>query len=227
MCPHCRYRLSPIDLIPVMSWVVLRGKCRHCRKPISLWYPLVEIATAFLFLLSYAYWPISFNGEGIIEFVIWLICLGGFVALSVYDLKWRLLPNKVVTPLILLATLLILVKLVFFGSGTSLIIGAFWGLIFSAGLFYGLFILSRGEWIGGGDVKLAFVLGLLLGGPSRVILMIFLASAIGSLTSVILIITRHLNRNSRIAFGPLLIVGTVISYLFGVHIIDWYINLIF
>lgn len=227
MCPNCHHTLAPKDLIPVFSWLILKGKCRYCAKPISIQYPLVESLTAFLFVFSYIYWPYSFSTEGKVLFVIWLFFLLGFVALTVIDLRWHLLPNKLVTPLILLALLQILLKLIFFHAGSSLIVGAIWGMVFSAGLFYIIFIVSKGAWIGGGDVKLAIALGLLLGGPAETILMVFLASLIGSLTSLLLIATKKMKRSSTIAFGPLLMVATIICYLFGVHIIDWYKNFIF
>lgn len=222
ICPSCHHVLAGKDLIPVFSWLALGGRCRYCKKPISLQYPVVELIAAVLFVLSYIYWPHTFNREGITLFVIWLLFVLGFVILAVYDLRWRLLPNRIVAPLIALAILQILVKLIFFGGGFSLLVGSFWGLLFSAGLFYGLFIVSKGTWIGGGDVKLAVVLGLLLGGPAEAILMVFLASLIGCVVSVVLILGKRLKLNSRIAFGPLLLAATIICYLFGIHIIDWY-----
>ncbi len=227
MCPKCHHILVAKDLIPIVSWLLLKAKCRYCRKPISIQYPVVELVTSLLFIFSYIYWPYSFNAEGKTLFVFWLIFLLGFMILTVYDLRWRLLPNRIVTPLIFLILIQLSTQLIFFNAGFSLILGAFWGLLFSAGLFYGIFVVSDGKWIGGGDVKLAIVLGLLLGGPMKAILMVFLASLIGSIASIILISTKKLRRNSMIAFGPLIIAATVITYLFGSSIIEWYKNIIF
>jgi len=130
-------------------------------------------------------------------------------------------------PLVFLAIVQLVVQLIFFNAGLSLLLSAFWGILFSAGLFYGIFIISNGAWIGGGDVKLAIALGILLGGPMKVLLMIFLASFVGSIISITLIATKKLKQNSLIPFGPLLILSTIVCYLFGTGIINWYKNFIF
>ena len=227
ICPECRHTLSAIDLIPIVSWIMLGGKCRYCKKPISIQYPLVELSTTLLFILSYVYWPLNFTNEGITLFVFWLIFLVGFMMLMIYDFRWRLLPNRIVMPLVFLAIVQLVVQLIFFNAGLSLLLSAFWGILFSAGLFYGIFIISNGAWIGGGDVKLAIALGILLGGPMKVLLMIFLASFVGSIISITLIATKKLKQNSLIPFGPLLILSTIVCYLFGTGIINWYKNFIF
>ena len=157
MCPNCHHTLAGKDLVPVFSWLSLKGKCRYCKKPISAQYPLVEASTAFLFAFSYIYWPYQFSGEGTLLFVFWLIFLLGFMALTIIDLRWKLLPNSIVTPLILLALLQIVIQLLFYNAGLSLILGSIWGVLFSAGLFYAIFVISNGKWIGGGDVKLVDV----------------------------------------------------------------------
>ncbi len=224
ICMSCKHKLGLLDLIPLFSWVFLRGKCRYCHKPISFQEPIVELSTAILFVASYLFWSYRFNAQGKVLFFFWLIFLLGFIALTIYDLRWRLLPNRIVTPLIYLALLQIVVRLIFFDGGLSLVLGSTWGILFSAGLFYGIFIVSKGTWIGGGDVKLAIALGLLLGGPTLSILMVFLASLIGCLVSLVLVIMKRMHRKSMIAFGPLLMSATIICYLFGNHILDWYKN---
>lgn len=227
MCPNCHHVLKSTDLVPVLSWIVLKGKCRYCKKPISIQYPLIELITTFLFTFSYIYWPYTFNALGVTLFIFWLVFLVGFMILTIYDLRWRLLPNRIVMPLIFLAIIEVVVRLVFFNAGLSLLIGSVWGVLFSAGLFYAIFIASQGKWIGGGDVKLAVILGLLIGGPLEAILMVFIASLIGSIISVALLSTKVLKRSSLIPFGPMLIAATIIVYLFGSHIIHWYKSFIF
>lgn len=227
MCPNCKHELAAKDLMPVLSWVLLKGKCRYCHKPISIQYPIVEIATALLFVFSYIYWPYGFSSQGTFLFIFWLCFLFGFIVLTIYDIRWRLLPDRIVKPLIILALLQIVILLIFFNGGLSLILGSLWGVLFSAGIFYAIFVISNGAWIGGGDVKLAIALGLLLGGPSESILMVFLAAIIGCVVALILMLLHKMERNSLIAFGPLLMLATVICYLFGFHIIDWYKNLVF
>ena len=226
ICPNCNHILSPLDLIPILSWIILRGKCRYCKKPISIQYPLVELITSILFIFSFLYWPYQFNKEGIILFSFWLIFLLGFIILTIYDLRWKILPNNIIFPLVILALFQIILKLVFFNFGYSLIFGSLWGILFSAGLFYGIFIVSNGKWIGGGDVKLAIVLGLLLGGPIEAILMVFISALIGTLISLVIMIMGKYKQGTTIAFGPMLMSATIICYLFGPQIINWYKSLI-
>ena len=122
MCPNCHHTLSGLDLIPVLSWLMLGGKCRYCSKRISLQYPLVEATTAILFVLSYIFWPHGFNTEGLILFVFWLVFLLGFMVLTIIDLRTKMLPNKIVTPLIILALTEIVIQLLFFNAGLSLVL---------------------------------------------------------------------------------------------------------
>ncbi|HUD07064.1 MAG TPA: prepilin peptidase [Candidatus Saccharimonadales bacterium] len=226
VCPKCGHKLSTSDLVPVLSWFLLGGKCRYCHKPISVQYPVVELLTATVFVLSYASWPHSFNNQGVFLFILWLIFLVGFMALSLYDFLYKLLPNKIVMPLILLAIIEVIFRLSTSSHRIGYLGSELWGLVLTLGLFYGIYYVSSGKWIGGGDVKLSAILGLLLGGPALSILMIFFASILGSLSSLPPLMSGKLKRNSVIPFGPFLIISTIICYLYGVHIIDWYKNLV-
>ena len=102
MCPNCKHQLSAKDLIPVISWISLKGKCRYCKKPISWQYPLVELLTALLFILSWLFWPVELSASWqYLAFITWIIMLVGLVAMAVYDTKWMLLPDKILYPLVL------------------------------------------------------------------------------------------------------------------------------
>src|SRR5688572_14928277 len=83
-CPHCHHKLAALDLIPVLSWLMLRGKCRYCGKPIDD-SPLTELALPALFVVSYIFWPQPLVGVGLFEFVLWIVFLTGFLALAIYD----------------------------------------------------------------------------------------------------------------------------------------------
>jgi leader peptidase (prepilin peptidase)/N-methyltransferase len=166
MCPHCHHELAAKDLIPLVSWLSLRGKCRYCHKPISAQYPLVEALTAVLFALSYAWWPLELHGAGLVQFVFWLGFVVAFVALAVYDLKWFLLPDKIVYPLIGAAAVEV-ITVAIMQHGVHVLLDAALGALVISGVFYLLFQVSGGKWIGGGDVKLAVVLGLLAGTPLK------------------------------------------------------------
>lgn len=220
ICPNCKHILHAKDLIPVLSWISLRGRCRYCQKKIHWQYPFVELLTAALFGASYAFWPYGFEALGTFQFISWLIVLVGFVALVVYDLRWMILPNRIVYVLIIVTLLQQIVSFVVL-KDTSVLVSSFWGVMVSSGLFYVLFQISDGRWIGGGDVKLGVALGLLVGGPLPALLMLFIASLIGTVVSLPYIL-RSGKKNQKIPFGPLLIIGTTIVYFWGEHITQWY-----
>lgn len=221
MCVHCRHQLGAKDLVPVLSWLELRGKCRYCHKPISWQYPLVEVSTAALFVFSYLWWPYGLETAGMIQFGFWLITAAIFMILAVYDLKWMLLPNKIVYPLIALSLAGVILQSVLLRD-FSVVWQAFWGVVCLFGLFWFLFQLSNGKWIGGGDVKLAAALGLIVGGPIQAVLVIFLASLLGMFVSVPLMVRGKKSMTSKVPFGPFLLAATVIVVLFGDRMIDWY-----
>lgn len=223
MCPQCKHKLSAKDLIPVISWLELKGKCRYCKKPISWQYPLVELLTAALFVASYALWPYSFQGQSLesgVLFGLWLIILTFLVMLFVYDIRWMELPDKLV--LWVTASSVLFVGLLALSEESTQVASSLLsaGLLFA--LFYLLFQISKGRWIGGGDVKLAPALGLLAGSPLKTMLLLFIASLIGTIIGVPLLIGKKDKRLVKLPFGPLLIVGLLVVFFFGQNIIDWY-----
>jgi prepilin signal peptidase PulO-like enzyme (type II secretory pathway) len=226
MCTRCGHKLAVKDLVPLISWLELRGKCRYCGQPISRQYPLVEAATAGLFVFSYVFWPEQLdNFQQVLGFSIWLALLAGLIALVVYDVRWMLLPNKIVFPLMYLAGLGAALEAVFDAS-LAPVLSAVLGAAVGGGLFYLLFQLSRGKWIGGGDVKLGLLLGIILGSGSLAFLMIFLASLLGTLVSAPLLLSGRVKRTTRLPFGPFLIVSAAVAKLFGHDILNWYANLV-
>lgn len=225
MCIHCRHELAWYDLLPLMSWFLLKGKCRYCNKPISWQYPAVEAVTAGLFVLSYATWPydsILHTPYSILLFISWLVFIVGFVALAVYDIRWMLLPNKIVYSLTAVAIVQVILKGIVTGQLLSAISGAFLGFLIIGGLFYLLFQVSGGKWIGGGDVKLAFMIGPLVGSATGAFMVIFLASLLGTLISLPFVVKNSLRMNARIPFGPFLLIATFVVYLYGEKMINWY-----
>lgn len=224
-CVHCHHKLASKDLIPVLSYVFLRGKCRYCKKPIND-SPWVELAVPLLFVASYLAWPMELIGEGRFVFILWLIFIVGFVILALYDLKWFLLPDRVVFPLIVLAVAQVIFIAIFFGPFWQTIGGALIGAVALSGLFYTLHKISKGAWIGFGDVKLAIVLGMLAGGLFPTILLLFVASVSGMLVSLPLLLKGKNARGTQIPFGPFLLIGMFVVQLFGQDIIDWYTGLL-
>ena len=222
-CPSCKHQLAALDLIPVLSWLFLRGLCRYCKKPISVQYPLVELAAAIVFVLSYIYWPHSLQGGQLVLFVTWLACSVGLLALLVYDLKWLLLPNNILYPTLIIAITGKLVYLIGFEPNKPHA-AVMWGLsvLAASGIFWLLFLVSGGKWIGYGDVRLGWLTGTLLQTPVRSLLMIFIASVIGTLLVLPLIGAGKRRLSAKIPYGPFLITATFICLLFGDSIVNWY-----
>jgi prepilin signal peptidase PulO-like enzyme (type II secretory pathway) len=222
MCPQCGHQLAAQDLVPVLSWLWLRGKCRYCGKPISPQYPVVELATALVFVASYIWWPLELTGAQTAIFVIWLAILAGLMALLVYDLRWYLLPNRLIYPLSGLALLMAVIRIAAAPDIQKELLYTVLAVLVGGGIFYLLFQLSKGKWIGGGDVKLGWMLGLMVGTPARALLLIFIASVLGTAVSLPLLSSGKLKRTSVIPFGPFLIIAAIIVQLFGAGMLEWY-----
>lgn len=222
MCPYCRHHLSAKDLIPLVSWIMLRGKCRYCSKPISAQYPLVELAGAAVFVLSYVFWPQSVQGGQIVLFITWLTGSVGLLALFVYDLKTMILPNSIIYPTLLVVFTGRLIYLVAYQSDKAHAAGQ-WvlSLAVASGIFAVLYFISRGRWIGFGDVRLGLITGTLLASPANSFLMIFLASVLGTAAAVPQLREKG-GMTAKIPYGPFLIMATMVCILFGAGIIDWY-----
>lgn len=226
MCLHCGHELAPRDLIPVISWVWLRGRCRYCKAPIDDT-PLAELLMPALLLLSWVAWPFGTmtGGYAIGLFVIWALILTCFVALALYDAKWYLLPDRIVLPLTLLAAL-------FTGFSSlqqhdaSVLLWSALGALTLSGIFWFMSVASKGAWIGWGDVKLGVALGLLAGTPLMALLVLFVASITGSLLTLPQIFRGKEGLRTSLPFGPHLIAATILIVLYGEAIFAWYFGLL-
>ncbi len=223
-CTHCHHTLAWNDLVPVVSWALLRGKCRYCGKRIDD-SPVVELITPMLFVISYLAWPFGFETAGIVLFVLWLIALVGLIALTVYDLKWYLLPDKIVFPLIAIGLGMGATRFVYIDQqGWAEAIGSiFLGILSIAGVYLILHVISSGKWVGFGDVKLSVFIGSILGWQGG-LLALFMANLLGIIVVIPLLTLNKLHSKSKIPFGPFLIGACFITFLWGGNIIDWYVN---
>jgi prepilin signal peptidase PulO-like enzyme (type II secretory pathway) len=222
VCPQCKHELAAKDLVPVLSWLSLKGKCRYCGKPISAQYPLVELSLAALFVVSYECWPVALGGAQTAIFILWLPLLVGLLALLVYDLRWMLLPNRVIYPLSVIALAQAIINVTQAAHPLTAIGKELLAIVVGGGIFYVLYQVSKGKWIGGGDIRLGALLGLIAATPARAALFVFAGALLGSLYSLPLLVTHRLRRSSTIPFGPFLIVAIIIVQLFGGHILHWY-----
>ncbi len=226
MCPKCQHRLSALDLMPIVSWVALKGKCRYCHKKISWQYPLVELATALLFVGSYLFWPLALQASWqYVGFIGWLAVLIGLIALTVYDIKWMILPDKINYALMALILLSYSGQFIL-GRPLNDIYGMIWAVIIGGGVFWLIFQISKGKWIGGGDVKLGFLLGLIVAKPEYAFLTLFMASVIAMLFTLPFLLTKKLKRDSKVPFGPFLITACLIVVLFGPNLLSSYNSLL-
>lgn len=213
-CPQCKHKLSWYDLIPVLSFILLRGKCRYCQKKISLQYPLVEIACGVLFVLFYLKsltfnWALAFN----------LFFVSILIIIFVYDLKYYLILDKI----ILIGATLAVVASIFLGKPKFPV--SLLGSLIAGGFFALIVLVSQGKWMGGGDVKLGFLIGLILGWP-KVLLALGLAFMLGSIVGLILIAFKKKTLKSPVPFGTFLSTAALITILEGERILDWYLDLI-
>ncbi len=225
VCLHCGHQLAWYDLVPLVSWLELRGNCRYCRKPIGRFEPIIELMMALFFVVSYVFWPQPLNDPyAVAHFVIWLVAGVGLLMLAVYDLRWFLLPNPVVFTLIGLGALNALLVLVQDKFPLSDVLSILYACSFLSGLYYVIYLVSRHQWVGFGDVKLGLALALLLANWEEAVLALFLANLIGTLLFLPLMLRGKLERQTRIPFGPLLISGWFFAGLFGMQIIGWYLK---
>ena len=214
-CPHCKHILNWQDLIPLLSFLFLKGRCRYCQKPISLQYPLVELVTGLLFV-SFFIFHFSF-------FIFLIACF--MIIIFVYDLRHYIIPDKIIYPAILVSGIWYLVSSIFLGLYTKYeILNTIYSAFGAAAFFLLIVLISRGKWMGVGDIKLAFLMGLVLS-PPKILVALFLAFFIGAIIGVGLIISGKKTLKSEVPFGPFLVTGTFIALFFGEKIIQCYLNL--
>lgn len=213
-CPYCNHTLAYYDLVPLFSFIFLGGHCRYCEKKISWQYPLVELATAILFLSLF--W--GFGSQVNVSFVFWAIMVSFLVVIFVSDLKWMIIPDRMIYGAIGVSLIYRLFSDV--GMGAYLLSAFFAALFFSVIVF-----ITKGKGMGIGDIKLAFLIGLLLGYP-LIIVALFSAFLIGSIVGMAMILARVKTFGSEVPFGPFLILGLALAALWGQKIAEWYLDLI-
>ena len=219
-CDMCQKDLKWYDLAPLFSWLSTRGTCRYCKKPMGKAYPVIELATALLFGLSYALWPYGFTRIGMLVFGVWLVMVTLLVSLVIFDKKWYLLPDKIVFTLIGIAAASKLIQVAYF-QDTDRLIGVAGGIFVGWGVFFFLHTISSGKYIGGGDVKYGLFFGVLLASPFKSLLVICIGSLIGTLVVLPSVLSKKIKMTSQVPFGPSLIAATIIVYIFGDKIVEF------
>ncbi len=227
-CLHCGHTLAWYDLIPIVSWLSTGGKCRYCKKTIGWFEPLIEVGMAALLVLLYTMWPVVSPGGTIVEFILWIVVAVMLVILFAYDLKWFLLPNVIVFPLIAFSAVIAMIRILGMSDTTGGLLSLLGSIVLLGGLYGALYYFSYfryGEektWVGFGDVKLGVALGLLLGDWKLAFLTVFLANLIGVIIVLPALVSKKLTMKAHVPFGPLLILGFFIALFFGTYILEWY-----
>ncbi len=219
-CPNCKHELSWLDLFPVFSFLFLKGKCRYCKNKISWQYPIVEASTALIFLSIFSLQSSNLKFLNL-AFSFYIACV--LIIIFIYDLKHYIIPDKVLFPAIGIVGI---VRILDFALGIldfKSLLNYFFAVIVASGFFLAIFLVSKGRWMGFGDVKLAILMGLLLG-FSNVLVALFLAFFFGAIIGVMLMIFKGKKLKSEIPFGPFLIMGTFMAMFWASQIIQWYVT---
>ncbi len=216
-CTRCSNTLSWYELIPVFSFIGLRGKCRTCKNPISFQYPVVELVTALTFIVLYTkiLLPQGFNFVSILSFIGTLTIASLLIVIMVYDFKHKIIPDKIVIPFIVISFFSIIWKALTINNFVVLpyILAGF----AVAAPFFLIWLISKGKAMGFGDVKLALGMGWLLG-MSLGFSMFFLSFWIGSVVGLLLIALSHAKLKSQIPFAPFLIIALFIVSVWNISL---------
>ena len=214
-CSECDTRLKPLDLIPILSYLFLRGKCRTCATEISIQYPIVEAVAGFTFLFTY------FRFGFTLDMMQYLFILSIFIAIFVIDYRHYIIPDS-------LNLLIFFIAVIFFGIGfiqgehsVSDLLSRVYGLILGGGFFFLIAVVTGA--MGGGDIKMMAALGFLFG-LSSTLLLTFLSFVLGGILSGALLALKIKKRKDHIPFGPFICIAGVITIFWGEELIRWYMN---
>jgi len=223
-CPYCKTILKWYELIPVFSFLFQKAKCLHCKKSISWQYPLVELSTGIVFLLFFN----QVLSSGLINLFYYLTVSCFLIVIFVFDLKHYLILNKVLYPAIIISFIFIIgnhfinqlnLSLPSPQSGLA-------ALLVASGFFLFLVLISKNQWMGWGDVKLAVLMGLILGWPN-ILLALFLSFLSGAIVGISLILFGKKGLKSQIPFGPFLVGSTLWLMLVAPCLPNWYQSLFY
>ena len=215
-CDKCKKTLKWYDLIPLLSFIILKGKCRYCSTPLSFYYPVVELTTGILFVVV-LFFVGSINVINFINFIFYLFLIGSFIVIFFADLKYGIIPDKIIFPAIAVAFLYFLINPFGFAQGehSSLVINHLFSAVGASLFFLLLFLITKGKGMGFGDVKFAFLMGLILGSPN-IIVGLYIAFLTGAIIGCILILWRKKRIfGTAIPFGPFLVIGSLTAIFFG------------
>ncbi len=221
-CPKCKHKLNWIDLIPFLGFFIRKGKCHYCGKKISRQYPSVELAAGLLFVFVCWYY-FSMPGPKELFIIRDLVFVSILIVIFVYDLKYKLILDKVSLPAagfaILYNVLLGYPRGDTFTSLLNLILAGAIG----AGFFLLQFWLSKGKWIGGGDIRLGLLMGFMVGWP-LIFVALFLSYIGGAVVGLFLLASKKKTLKAEIPFGIFLAPATFLTIFYGQQLLNWYLS---
>lgn len=210
-CPNCNKRIKAYDLIPVISYVILGGKCRYCKEKVSVLYPIMELATGVLFAIALL--VVGWSKELFIAIPFLSLCIIIFVS----DLKYMLIPDKI---LLVFGVYFVTIRL--FIVPTDPWWDALLGAIVGFTILFIIALISNGG-MGGGDIKFFALLGLIVGWVGVILILVF-ASFLGAVIGGAAMLMKKVKRGQPIPFGPFIITAAIITYFYGETILQWYLN---
>ena len=215
-CPKCHSNISPKDNIPLLSYILLKGRCRNCKSKISIQYPIVELLTGLIYSIIYLTYGLS------IQSLIYIILSSALIIIAFIDLNEQIIPDVISLPGIVIGFILsfFVPYISFINSALGVVVGG--GIILIIGLAGS--VIFKKEAMGGGDVKLAAMIGAFLGWR-YIVISLFLGFFLGALAGIILIMSKIKSREDTVPFGPFIVLGSLITLLWGDKIISWYIGL--
>ena len=214
-CPKCRSKIKPVDNIPLLSYLLLKGRCRNCKSKISIQYPVVELLTGLIYLIIYLIYGLS------IQSLIYIILSSALIIIAFIDLNEQIVPDVISLPGIVVGFILSFFVPYISFINSALGVAAGGGIILIIGL--GGSVIFKKEAMGGGDVKLAAMVGAFLGWR-YIIISLFLGFFLGALAGIFLILSKIKSREDAMPFGPFIVLGSMITLLWGEKIISWYLG---
>ncbi|MHC2994420.1 MAG: prepilin peptidase [Candidatus Atribacteria bacterium] len=214
-CPKCRSSIKPIDNIPLLSYILLKGRCRNCGSRIPIQYPVVEFLTGIIYILMFLIYGLT------LQSLIYIILASAVIIIAFIDLNEQIVPDIISLPGIGAGLILsfFVPYISFINSVLGVLVGG--GIILIIGLVGS--VIFKKEAIGGGDVKLAAMIGAFLGWR-YIIISLFLGFFLGALAGILLVLSKIKSREDMIPFGPFIALGSIITILWGEKIISWYLG---
>lgn len=220
-CDKCDHILKWYENVPLLSYVFLLGKCLKCKQNISLQNPLVELITGCLFLIVYL-----INGFNILSLIFYFVVISFLIIIFIYDLKYYLILDKVSIPAIVFVFLFQIIFLILgYQTFNHFLFVILSGVI--GGAWFALqFFLSKGKWVGGGDIRLGFLMGLILGWPG-ILVALGLAYVGGTIILLPFVLIQKKKMKSQIPFGTFLVPATIAVMFWQGQIIEWYLSIFY